>query len=156
MASAGGPPAPTESWETWIGRRGLGWIAVVLMLLATAFFLKQVFENRWIGELGRVTLGVAAGLLLCGLGFRYYRRDWRRFSQMLTAGGVVLLYLTTFGAFGYYHLLPRQPASLFLVALIVEAAALAVLYEAPAIALMAVIGGLSDAAVVGERSRPVP
>ncbi len=142
VASAGGPPAPTESWETWIGRRGLGWIAVVLMLLATAFFLKQVFENRWIGELGRVTLGVAAGLLLCGLGFRYYRRDWRRFSQMLTAGGVVLLYLTTFGAFGYYHLLPRQPASLFLVALIVEAAALAVLYEAPSIALMAVIGGL--------------
>jgi uncharacterized membrane protein len=140
--SAGGPLAPAESWETWIGRRGLGWIAVVLMLLATAFFLKQVFENRWIGELGRVTLGVAAGLLLCGLGFRYDRRDWRRFSQMLTAGGVVLLYLTTFGAFGYYHLLPRQPASFFLVVLIVEAAALAVLYEAPAIALMAVIGGL--------------
>ena len=136
------PPAPAESWETWIGRRGLGWVAVVLMLLATAFFLKQVFENRWIGELGRVALGVAAGLLLSGLGFRYYRRDWRRFSQMLTAGGVVLLYLTTFGAFGYYHLLPRQPASLFLVALIVEAAALAVLYEAPSIALMAVIGGL--------------
>jgi uncharacterized membrane protein len=61
---------------------------------------------------------------------------------MLTAGGVVLLYLSTFGAFGYYHLLPRQPASVFLVVLIVEAAALAVLYEAPAIALMAVIGGL--------------
>jgi uncharacterized membrane protein len=140
--AAGWPPAPAESWETWIGRRGLGWVAVVLMLLATAFFLKQVFENRWIGELGRVALGVAAGLLLCGVGFRYYRRDWRRFSQMLTAGGVVLLYLSAFGAFGYYHLLPRQPASLFLVVLIVEAAALAVLYEAPAIALMAVIGGL--------------
>ncbi len=140
--AAAGPLAPAESWEAWIGRRGLGWIAVVLMLLATAFFLKQVFENRWIGELGRVSLGIAAGLLLCGLGFRYYRHDWRRFSQMLTAGGVVLLYLTTFGAFGYYHLLPRQPASLFLVVLIVEAAALAVLYEAPAIALMAVIGGL--------------
>jgi uncharacterized membrane protein len=140
--SAGGPLAPAESWETWIGRRGLGWVAVVLMLLTTAFFLKQVFENRWIGELGRVSLGVAAGLVLCGLGFRYHRRDWRLFSQMLTAGGVVLLYLSTFGAFGYYHLLPRQPASFFLVVLIVEAAALALLYEAPAIALMAVIGGL--------------
>jgi uncharacterized membrane protein len=140
--SAAGPPAPAESWETWIGRRGLAWIAVVLMLLAAAFFLKQVFENRWIGELGRVSLGVAAGLLLCGLGYRYYRRGWRRFSQMLTAGGVVLLYLSTFGAFGYYHLLPRQPASLFLVVLIIEAAVLSALYEAPAIALMAVIGGL--------------
>ncbi len=46
LDSAGGLPAAAESWETWIGRRGLGWIAVVLMLLATAFFLKQVFENR--------------------------------------------------------------------------------------------------------------
>ena len=136
------PIASGESWETWIGRRGLGWIAVVLMLLATAFFLKQVFENRWIGELGRVALGIAAGLVLCGMGFHYHRRQWRLFSQMLTAGGVVLLYLSTFGAFGYYHLLPRQPASVFLVVLIVEAALLALLYEAPAIALMAVIGGL--------------
>src|SRR5438270_8089714 len=31
--------------ENWIGRRGLGWIAVVLLLFATAFFLKYAFEN---------------------------------------------------------------------------------------------------------------
>ncbi len=61
---------------------------------------------------------------------------------MLTAAGVVLLYLATFGAFGYYHLLPQERAGVFLVALIIEAGALAVLYEAPAIAVMAVVGGL--------------
>jgi uncharacterized membrane protein len=55
---------------------------------------------------------------------------------------VVLLYLATFSAFGYYHLLPQGRAALFLVALVAETAALAVLYEAPAIALMAIIGGL--------------
>ena len=140
--SGAGRETPGEGLEAWVGRHLLGWVAVVLFLFATAFFLKQVFDNRWIGETGRVTLGVTAGLALCLAGLRYHRHGWWRFSQMLVAGGVVLLYLSTFAAFGYYHLLPRQHAAMFLVALIIEAAALAILYEAPAIAIMAVIGGL--------------
>ena len=43
------PPAPLQpagaALEAWIGRRGLGWVAVVLLLFATAFFLKQVFAQ---------------------------------------------------------------------------------------------------------------
>jgi uncharacterized membrane protein len=132
----------TDTLESWIGRQGFGWVAVVLLLFATAFFLKYAFENRWIGELGRVSLGIAAGVALCLAGLRYHRKDWHAFSQMLTAGGVVLLYLATFGAFGYYHLLPRGPAGFFLVLLVVETGALAIAYEAPAIAIMAVIGAL--------------
>lgn len=134
--------APAFDLEDWIGRRGLGWIAVVLLLFATAFFLQYAFENQWIGELGRVALGVVAGTVLTLVGYRYHARGWRIFSQMLTAAGVVLLYLTSFASFGYYHLLPREHAAIFLVALIVEAAALALLYDAPAIAIMALIGGL--------------
>ncbi len=135
-------PGGGEGLELWIGRRGLGWIAVVLLLFATAFFVKYAFENQWVGPLGRVSMGVVAGLVLCLGGLWYHRRDWVRFSQMLTAGGVVLLYLATFSAFGYYQLLPRERATLFMIALVVETAGLALLYEAPAIAFMAVIGGL--------------
>jgi uncharacterized membrane protein len=141
------PAAPEEPAfgaivEAWIGRRGLGWAAVVLLLFATAFFLKYAFENDWIGPLGRVSIGLLAGVGLCVGGWRYHRRGWRIFSQMLTAGGVVLLYLATFGAFAYYHLLPREQAAIYLVILIAETAALAVLYDASSIALMAVIGAL--------------
>jgi uncharacterized membrane protein len=134
-------PMPAFDLEDWIGRRGLGWVAVILLLFSTAFFLKYAFDNEWIGELGRVTIGVVAGVALCGAGFRYHSRGWRIFSQMLTAAGVVLLYLTTFASFGYYYLLPREHAAFFLVAIILEAGALAVLYDAPAIAIMALIGG---------------
>ncbi|HLJ94289.1 MAG TPA: DUF2339 domain-containing protein [Gemmataceae bacterium] len=133
---------PPENLETWIGRRGLGWVAVVLLLFAAAFFLKYAFENRWIGELGRVACGVVIGIVLCSAGFRFHRRGWRVFSQMLTAAGVVLLYLATYGASGYYHLISQTWASIFLTVLMAEAVALAVLYEAPAIAIMAIIGGL--------------
>jgi uncharacterized membrane protein len=130
-----------EQIESVIGRRWLGWAAVALILFATAFFLKYAFDNRWIGELGRVTIGVAAGVSLNVLGFRYHRRGWRIFSQILTAGGVVLLYLSAYAAFGYYHLATQQAAFVYLAILISEAAALALLYNAPAIAVMALIGG---------------
>lgn len=127
--------------ESMIGRRWLGWAAVGLILFAAAFFLKYAFENRWIGELGRVAIGVSSGVVLTSLGFKYYRRGWVIFSQILTAGGIVLLYLSAYAAFGYYHLVPQKAAFVYLALLVAEAAALALIYNAPAIAIMAVLGG---------------
>lgn len=127
--------------ESIIGRRLVGWAAVGLILFAAAFFLKYAFDNRWIGELGRVAIGVTAGVSLTVVGFRYYQRGWRIFSQILTAGGVVLLYLSVYAAFGYYHLASQKAAFIYLAILVAEAAGLALLYDAPAIAIMALIGG---------------
>jgi uncharacterized membrane protein len=127
--------------ESIIGRRWVGWVAISLILFATAFFLKYAFDNRWIGELGRVAFGVAFGIGMCIAGFRYHRRGWRVFSQILTAGGIVLLYLSSYAAFGYYHLVGQKTAFVYIVILIAETAALALVYNAPAIAIMALIGG---------------
>ncbi len=127
--------------ESLIGRRLVGWAAIALILFATAFFLKYAFDNRWIGELGRVAIGIALGVGLIVVGFKYQLRSWRIFSQILTAGGVVLLYLSSYAAFGYYHLVTQKVAFVFLAILIAEAAGLALLYNAPAIAIMALVGG---------------
>lgn len=124
-----------------IGRRWVGWIAVSLILFAAAFFLKYAFENRWIGELGRVAIGIASGIGFCLAGLKYHRRGWRIFSQILTAGGIVLLYLSTYAAFGYYNLIGQRTAFFYLIVLIAETAALALIYNAPAIAIMALLGG---------------
>jgi uncharacterized membrane protein len=135
-------PLDVAALETWIGQKALGWAAVVVLLFAAGFFLKHAFENGWIGPLGRVSLGAASGALLCVGGLLMYRLGRTLTAQMLTAGGVALLYLSTFGAFGYYQLLPRDRAGVFFTAIVIEAAALAILYDAPAIAVMAVVGGL--------------
>ena len=139
--SAPGRTLHAAQIESIIGRRLVGWAAVALILFATAFFLKYAFDNRWIGELGRVAIGVIAGVTMTVFGFKYHRRGWRIFSQILTGGGVVLLYLSVYAAFGYYHLATQKAAFLFLGILIAEAAVLALLYNAPAIAIMALIGG---------------
>ena len=147
------PPPPTATaqpapalnayqLESIIGRRWVGWVAVLLILFATAFFLKYAFDNRWIGELGRVSIGITFGILMCLGGYRYQQRGWRVFSQILTAGGIILLYLSTYAAFGYYHLVGQKTAFAYMLILIAEAAALSLVYNAPAIAIMALIGGL--------------
>src|SRR5215204_1473358 len=135
-------PLNAYQLESMIGRRWVGLVAILLILFATAFFLKYAFDNRWIGELARVTIGIAFGAGMCLAGFRYHRKRWRTFSQILTAGGIVLLYLSTYAAFGYYHLVGQKTAFFVLAILIAEAAALSLIYDAPAIAIMALIGGL--------------
>ena len=128
--------------EALIGGRALGWLAVVVLLFGTGFFLRYAFENQWIGPMGRVSLGVLAGTVLAVGGRQYDRRGWRVFSQMLTAAGVVLLYLSCYAAFGFYHLVGQRAASAMLALIVVESGLLALCYDAMAIALMAVIGGL--------------
>ena len=138
------PPAPflnADQIESIIGRRWVGWIAISLILFATAFFLKYAFDNRWIGELGRVASGITFGIGFSLAGFRYHQRGWRIFSQILTAGGIVLLYLSIYAAFGYYNLIGQKTAFFYLLVLIAETAALALIYNAPAIAIMALVGG---------------
>src|SRR5947209_3613683 len=109
---------PRQHLEAVIGEQWLGWVAVVLIFCAAAFFLKYAFENRWIGELGRVALGIATGLAFAWAGLERYRKGWPDLSQILTAGGITILYLSVYSAFGYYHLVDQRTAFLFLLILV--------------------------------------
>jgi uncharacterized membrane protein len=140
-------PTPID-WERLIGRRALGWIAGLSIVLAAAFFLRYAFENQWIGPLGRVALAQAAGVALAIGGWYYERRGWRIFSPMLTGAAIVLFYLATYSAFGFYNLLPRQAATAFLVVIVVESMGLAVLYDRMPLGLVAILGGLLTPALV--------
>ena len=127
--------------EWWIGRR-LGWLAVIVFIFAAAFFLKYAFDNNWIGELGRVAIGLVIGAGLCVAGLRQHRKRSRILSEIFTAAGIVVLYLSTWAAFGFYSLVTRQEGGVFLAVLMALAALLSVAYDSPAVALLALAGGL--------------
>jgi uncharacterized membrane protein len=135
------PASEAALVEGWIGRR-LGWLAVILFVFAAAFFLKYAFDNHWIGELGRVAIGLVVGAGLCVAGLRRHLKQSRILSEIFTAGGVVVLYLSTYAAFGFYPLLNRQEGGVFLSVFMALAALLAVVYDSPAVALLALVGGL--------------
>ena len=127
--------------EEIIGERWLGWVGIAVLLFGAAFALKYAFENRWIGELGRVMIGVAAGVGFLGLGWQRHKAGWRTFGQVFTAGGVTLIYLAVYASYGFYDLVPAWAAFAFLVLVVIQTHLLAVAYKAPGIALMGQIGG---------------
>ncbi len=76
-----------------------------------------------------------------GRGSDRHRKQWHCLFQIPTAGGLTILYLSIYGAFGYCFLIDQRSASVFLAIVVVEAHLMAVADNAPSIAVMALTGG---------------
>jgi uncharacterized membrane protein len=137
------------SLEAAIGGRLLLWVGTIVLVLGVAFFLKYAFDNDWITESMRVGMGVGGGLLLAAVGHRFAGRGYRAYGQILAGGGLAVLYLSIYAAFGYYGLIGQTPAFLLLVLVTVGAAWLADRQNALGLALMAVGGGFATPFLVG-------
>src|SRR6185436_16991353 len=103
----------------------------------------------WINEPVRVGLGVIAGMALVWAGHRFVRSGYRAYGQILTGGGLAVMYLAIYAAFSYYELIGQTPAFVLLVAVTVGAAWLADRQNALGLALMAVGGGFATPFLVG-------
>lgn len=136
------PPEPApQAFETRMGLTWINRIGVVTLVLGVAFFFKYAVDNQWIGETGRVALGVLAGLVALFIGDRVWHRQQKVFAQGITGLGIALLYLSFYAGFGFYHFLPQSLAFLLMVLTTAAAAALAIRYEAQAIAALGLLGG---------------
>ncbi len=134
--------ASPVGWETFIGQKAFGWVAAILFLFSATFFLRYAYQNNWIGPIGRVAIGELFGAGLVISGCRYLMKGWRRFSSMLMSTGIVVIYLATYSAFGFYQLLPQQHAGMFLAILVMESMLAAIFCRSSLIGMIAVVGGL--------------
>lgn len=84
---------PKKSLENVIGTKWIGRVGMVAIIFAVAFFLKYSFENRLIGETGRIILGILCGLSLIGVGEHFQKKkNWGLYGQTLTGGGLAILF----------------------------------------------------------------
>ena len=137
------PAAPAHDLEAAIGGKLMLWVGTIVLVLGLAFFLKYAFDNDWINEPVRVGLGVLAGLALVWAGHRFVTSGYRAYGQILTGGGLAVMYLAIYAAFSYYELIGQTPAFVLLVAVTVGAAWLADRQNALGLALMGVGGGFA-------------
>jgi hypothetical protein len=140
------PPLPVESetphaLETRVGLTWINRIGVVTVVLAAAFFFKYAVDNQWIGEAGRVVLGVLAGFAALGLGETMWRRGHRTYAQGITATGIAILYLSFYASFQLYSLVPQGLALALMALTTAMAGALAIRYGAMAISILGLAGG---------------
>jgi len=139
------PAAAAAGWqgmEATIGKRWLTWAGGLAVFLATGFFVKHAIDNQWIGATGRVTLGIIFGLALIAIGDVCFRRKMQALGQGLIGAGLACVYVSLYAAFSFYHLLPQGAAFAAMIAVTVAGVTLAVLHDALALAVLALIGGL--------------
>ena len=140
--------SPSFDWERLLGRNWFAIIGAVALVVGIGFFLKLAFDNNWIGDTGRIILGVVLGLSLLGVG-EYSQRRIPIWAQPVTAAGAVILYLSIYAAFGLYQLIRPDVALLFLALVVALAALLALRHESIVIALLGIIGAFLAPALLG-------
>jgi uncharacterized membrane protein len=145
------PAEPRESWsqrwlrnnpdlEKFIGENLINKVGIAVLVLGIAFFVKYAIDQNWIGETGRVSIGLLCGALLVGIAHSL-RTGYRAFSSVLAGGGIAVFYFTIAFAFHQYHLLTQTQAFIGMVVVTGFSVALSVLYDKVELAVIAAVGG---------------
>ena len=135
-------------WEHVLGRNWFAIIGAVALVLGLGFFLKLSFDNNWIGDTGRIVLGIAVGMALLGVG-EYAQRRVPFWAQAVTAGGAAILYLSIYSAFALYQLIRPDAALVFLAVVVGLAGLLAIRYESIVIGILGIIGAFIAPVLLG-------
>lgn len=136
--------SPTrDSLETRIGARWLLYIGIVAIIVGISYFEKLAIDNDWINETARTIQGGIVGALLVYVGMRFVRAGYKFYGQIVSGGGVAVLYVSTYATFNLYHLIGRPVAFVLMAAITALAAWLADRQRSQGLALMAVGGGFA-------------
>jgi uncharacterized membrane protein len=143
LPSLSTPSREKTSMEEKIGQYWLNRVGIIAILVGVSYFLKFAFDNNWIGAAGRIAIGLVAGMGLILWSERFRKRNYATFSYSLKAVGIGILYLSFWGAFQVYHLIPSAVA--FIAMCIVTAAtiALALSQNAELLVSFALVGGFA-------------
>jgi len=115
---------------------------VGILFIGLAFLAKYASEHVQLPvELRLAGIGAVA-IVLLGLGWRLRERR-AGYAQVLQGGAIAVLYLTLFSAFKFYGLLGSGPVFALMALVAALAAALAVLQNAPALAVIGALGGFA-------------
>lgn len=148
------PPAPgaLDTLREWLfGGNTIVKAGVGILFIGLAFLAKYASEHvHWPIELRLAAIGLAA-LVLLVVGWRLRLRR-PGYGQALQGGAVAVLYLTLFVAFRYYQVLGAVPVFALMVVVAALAAALAVLQDAMALAVIGALGGFATPLLVSTGS----
>jgi uncharacterized membrane protein len=135
-------PKDKMELEAFIGGKILNLIGALALIIGVAFFLQYAFENQWVTETIRIAAGFLMGGILIYGGHFFYKRNYLIFTQGLTGAGIATLYLSVFASYSFYSLLPLPVAFLLMVAITIFTFIRGIKYNAQAIVLLGLAGGL--------------
>ncbi|WP_051207308.1 DUF2339 domain-containing protein [Saccharospirillum impatiens] len=115
-------------------------VGIIVLFFGVAFLLRYANAQGALPMGLKVFFVAALGVILLGIGWRL-RQSRGIYALVLQGGGMGILYITAFTALRLFQLVPASVGFALLLVMVVLAAALAVMQNAPALAIMAVTGG---------------
>lgn len=115
-------------------------VGVIVLFFGFAFLIRLASESGMLPLELRLVAVAIGGFALVVVGWRLRQRK-PEYAVIVQGGGVGVLYLVIFAAARLYHLMPMSLAFALMVILVAASAALAVLQNAPALAVLGVSGG---------------
>ncbi|MBR9693335.1 DUF2339 domain-containing protein [Candidatus Woesearchaeota archaeon] len=82
-----------------LGFKIFGGVGFMLILLGIFFLYRFAVDEGWIGIMGRIVLGIFFSLAILLAAEIIRGRGYAKFSQLLTGGGLALLYFTFFATY---------------------------------------------------------
>ncbi len=82
-----------RDYEKLIGENWLNKVGIAILVLGIGFFVKYAIDKNWIGEIGRVLIGISVGGILIGTA-HFLRKKYHAFSSVLIGGGISVFYYT--------------------------------------------------------------
>ncbi|MDH3437979.1 MAG: DUF2339 domain-containing protein, partial [Betaproteobacteria bacterium] len=120
----------------------LGWGGAVALVLAAAYLIRLAVESGWLTPVRQVAFAAIFGFMMIAAGF-FLRNKYRHYAGLLPAGGVVILFLSIYGAHLFYGFIETTPAAVGVVLVCLLSLWLCTAFASDLYALFAVAGSYS-------------
>jgi hypothetical protein len=132
----------------------LGWAGAFALVLAASYLIRLGIDSGWLTPARQVGIAAIFGLTLIAAGF-FLDASVRRYAGLLPGGGIVILFLTTYGAHLYHSLIGPGAALTATVAICLGSLWLCRRFESDLYALFGIIGSYSAPLLLREMSGSV-
>lgn len=140
----------SPEWELFLGGNLLGKAGLFSILLATIWFIKYAFDNRWVNESGRILIGMSIGFGIAFTGLRLNVKGYRILPESVLGTGFSIVYLSLFGAYYYYDLFTLSETFLYLSFLSVFSSALAYRIRKEILYIFGLIGSVLSPVLISQ------
>lgn len=131
-------PTVGDQFIDWLKKDWLLKLGALILLIGFGWFVTYAFMHGWIGEMGRIVLGITAGVIILIIGWWRIRNYVNQGSVFLVLGSTVIL-LTIFAAREIYNFFDPFSALIVMFLSTAFVALMSVKYNAKFLALSSIV-----------------
>ncbi len=126
----------------------LGWAGATALVMASIYLVVLAIDAGWLTPVRQILLALLGGIACIGVGLLLRNKDMH-YASMLPGAGVVILFMSIYGAHNYYHLLTTTFATSGIVAVCLLSLWLNRMFESELYAMFAVLGSYTAPLFLG-------